>query len=79
MAIRIGVNMTKLKKKKNANKKPMTGVITTTYLPEEERKELIHNRCLRCGRRLKKEEHRKLGYGPICYEKIKINTKTRLF
>lgn len=29
-----------------------------------------HIRCLRCGRRLKNPEQRKLGYGPSCYEKV---------
>ena len=27
--------------------------------------------CLRCHRKLKKEEARKIGYGKICYEKSK--------
>jgi len=29
--------------------------------------------CLRCGRRLKNEEHKKLGYGPTCYKKIRLS------
>lgn len=29
------------------------------------------DRCLRCGRRLKSMEHRLLGYGPSCYQKMK--------
>ena len=29
--------------------------------------------CLRCGRRLKNSEHKKLGYGPTCYKKISIS------
>ena len=28
------------------------------------------DRCLRCGRKLKKPEHRLLGYGPSCYKKM---------
>lgn len=27
--------------------------------------------CLRCGRKLKNPEAKELGYGKICYEKIK--------
>lgn len=30
--------------------------------------------CLRCGRVLKKEETRKIGYGKVCYEKMKNET-----
>ena len=30
-----------------------------------------HNYCLRCGRKLKNIENRILGYGPVCYEKIR--------
>lgn len=33
--------------------------------------EKLYNRCLRCGRKLKKEEYRKIGYGKICLEKSK--------
>ena len=40
---------------------------------------LEHKRCLRCGRKLKNSEHRLLGYGPVCYEKIKTQTIKRLF
>jgi hypothetical protein len=28
------------------------------------------DRCLRCGKKLKKLEHRLLGYGPSCYKKM---------
>ena len=30
-----------------------------------------YNYCLRCGRKLKNPEARQLGYGSICYKKIK--------
>ena len=40
---------------------------------------LEHKRCLRCGRKLKNSEHRLLGYGPVCYEKIKTQKIKRLF
>ena len=30
----------------------------------------LHQNCLRCGRKLKTEEARMLGDGPICHEKI---------
>ena len=35
-----------------------------------------HEFCLRCGRRLKNEEARKLGYGKVCFEKMQIKDKT---
>lgn len=38
-----------------------------------------HEYCLRCGRRLKKQEARLLGYGSICYEKIKPQKINPLF
>lgn len=38
-----------------------------------------HEYCLRCGRKLKSEEARMKGYGPICERKMKHNTKKRLF
>ena len=34
------------------------------------------DRCLRCGRKLKKPEHRLLGYGPNCYKKM-INARLK--
>ena len=30
-----------------------------------------YTRCLRCGRKLKNEEARKIGYGKVCAEKVK--------
>ena len=36
-----------------------------------------YNVCLRCGRKLKNPEHRKLGYGPSCYKKMKISQLTK--
>jgi len=27
--------------------------------------------CLRCGRKLKDPEHKRIGYGPVCLEKSK--------
>ena len=39
-----------------------------------------YDRCLRCNRKLKNEEARKIGYGKICLEKIKKADKIkRLF
>ena len=34
-----------------------------------------HIKCLRCGRRLKSEQSRELGYGQICWEKTQHNNK----
>ena len=33
--------------------------------------------CLRCGRRLRKQEAKELGYGKICYEKMKKETRKK--
>ena len=39
-----------------------------------------HDRCLRCGRKLKNPDARLLGYGTICYNKIRTDsTKKALF
>ena len=38
-----------------------------------------HKRCLRCGRKLKNPEYRVLGYGPVCYEKLKTPNIKKLF
>lgn len=43
----------------------------------EKKKEF--ERCLRCGRKLKTEEARKLGYGKICYTKVQICRAKVLF
>jgi hypothetical protein len=42
-------------------------------------KMILYDRCLRCGRKLKKEEYRKIGYGKICLEKKMSNTQKMLF
>lgn len=31
--------------------------------------------CLRCGRKLKSTQARELGYGQVCYKKIKNESK----
>lgn len=33
-----------------------------------------HDYCLRCGRKLKNPDARLLGYGTICYSKIRTNS-----
>ena len=43
----------------------------------ETNKEFTH--CLRCGRKLKNEEARKIGYGKICLEKMKTKNTKKLF
>ena len=35
--------------------------------------------CLRCGKRLKRSEYRKIGMGKICQEKAKHDTLKPLF
>lgn len=37
------------------------------------------NRCRRCGRKLKKEEYKKLGFGPICLQKMQKTGIKKLF
>jgi len=44
-----------------------------------EDKQKDHNRCLRCGRKLKSEEARKIGYGKVCLEKMQKRKTKRLF
>lgn len=39
----------------------------------------LHKVCLRCGKKLKKIEYRERGYGPVCWEKIKVERKKKLF
>ncbi len=43
----------------------------------EENKEYEY--CLRCGRKLKKPETRKIGYGTVCARKMKVEESQRLF
>ncbi len=40
----------------------------------QEGKEMI---CLACGRLLRSQESRKIGYGPVCYEKLYGKKKRR--
>jgi hypothetical protein len=35
--------------------------------------------CKRCGRKLKSETARSLGYGPVCWKKRRTNQRTTLF
>lgn len=76
---KIGVIMTKIRKLKKKDKKPMIGTITTIYHQEEEREKLMHSYCLRCGKKLKNIEYRKIGYGPICYQKVNVKNNIKLF
>ena len=40
----------------------------------------LYTHCLRCGRKLKIESAKSLGYGKICYAKIKVdNIRKPLF
>ena len=43
-----------------------------------EDQEKKRSRCSRCGRILKSKESIQLGYGPVCYKKVKAQ-KNRLF
>lgn len=42
-------------------------------------KEKEYEYCLRCGRKLKSDKTRKQGYGDICFKKMKVNHRNRLF
>lgn len=44
---------------------------------EKEVKEYTH--CLRCGRKLKNPEAKKIGFGKVCLEKQQWEDKQRLF
>lgn len=41
--------------------------------------ELLYKTCKRCGRKLKSEKARALGYGPICWKKRSKNNRSHLF
>ena len=36
-----------------------------------------HQYCLRCGRKLKTDEARAIGYGKVCLEKLKHDKKMK--
>ena len=57
------------------NEKQPTVQATCTI--EQNGKEYSH--CLRCGKKLKNPIARKIGYGPVCEQKMKIMDKRRLF
>ena len=40
----------------------------------------LYERCIRCGRKLKNEESKELGFGKVCWEKwnAEINARVRL-
>ena len=33
--------------------------------------------CIRCGRKLRSESSREIGFGPVCYKKWQTETLTR--
>lgn len=39
--------------------------------------EKIYTHCIRCGRKLKTDISKELGYGKICYEKIHTKLKQK--
>lgn len=39
---------------------------------DNELPEKVYKYCKRCNRRLHSEQAKLLGYGPVCYKKIKI-------
>jgi hypothetical protein len=61
-----------------SNRKRWKASFMSETLPTDTTKE--NKYCLRCGRRLRNPEARILGYGKICYSKIKdIPHKKKLF
>lgn len=40
---------------------------------------IYHQCCLRCGRKLRKLEHKERGYGDVCWRKMKLNREKPLF
>lgn len=79
MLIKIGASKIRLQKKKKGSSECMITAITTTCHQEEESAGLVHNYCLRCGRKLKNDRYKKLGYGPVCLKKIEQNKFKKLF
>ena len=51
----------------------MCSLMCDNTLPEE------HKVCKRCGKKLKSETARSLGYGPICWKKRQTSQRTTLF
>lgn len=39
----------------------------------------MYGRCLRCGRKLQKEEYKLIGFGKVCQEKYKTKHSKPLF
>lgn len=48
-------------------------------MPTSKEDKSEHLVCMRCGRRLRSKESRRLGYGKICYEKMIRKTSNKLF
>ena len=51
----------------------MCDLMCNNILPNE--KEYTH--CLRCGRKLKNEKARQIGYGVVCERKMRKENKTQ--
>ncbi len=51
-----------------------------TYIATDSGVAKEYTYCIRCGRPLKTPEARKIGYGPVCWQKkLAQKTKRRLF
>jgi len=46
---------------------------------EKVEKQKYHKYCLRCGRKLKSDKSRLLGFGEVCYKKQKTDKRKPLF
>lgn len=51
----------------------------TIRSPKEDENGAEHEYCIRCGRKLKNAESRKLGLGKVCEMKWKLQQTNRLF
>lgn len=56
------------------NNQEMCSLLCDNQLPQQQFKY-----CKRCGRELKNDQSKMLGYGPTCFKKKKRNTKGFLF
>ena len=57
------------------NLEDMCAMVCDNIIPQHKE----YDRCLRCGRKLKKSEYRLRGYGKICWEKIIVKNSKKLF
>ena len=57
----------------------MDGIIIRNCHQEKSEIPKEYAYCIRCKRKLTNPKYKQIGYGPVCYEKIKIKNKYKLF